>query len=83
MVSFLSQIQSFFVSLDNMFSEAGTINCRVPQRSISGPLLFLLDINYIPQAPSDSQIYSYANDTSIFYQHKDVTETENILSKNL
>ena len=38
MVSLLPHKQSFFVSLDTVFSEAGTINCRVPQGSIFGPL---------------------------------------------
>ena len=35
---------TFFVSLNNAFSEAGTINWRVPQESILKPLLFLLYI---------------------------------------
>ena len=41
----------------------------------------MLYINDIPQALSNTHIYLYADDTSIFCQHKDVTEIENILNK--
>ena len=64
-----------------MLLEAGTINCRVPQESIFGPLLFFLYVNDIPQALSDSQTNLNAVDTSIFYQYKAVTEIENVLNK--
>ena len=70
-----------FVSLDTVFSEAGTIICGVPQGSILGPLLFLLYINDIPQALSNTHAYLYADDTNIVCQHKDVTEIENVLNK--
>ena len=40
--------KAFFISLGTVFSEAGTINCKVPQWSILEPLLFLLHINDIP-----------------------------------
>ena len=59
--------RAFFVSLDNQFSEAGTINCGVPQGCTLRLLLFLLYVNDIPQALSDSHKYLYADDTSIFY----------------
>ena len=76
--SYLTNI-TFFVSLDNDFSEAETI--RVPQRSTLEPLLFLLYINDIPQALPDSDTYLYVDDTSIFYQYKDIAEIENVLNK--
>ena len=41
--------KAFFDSLGTVFSEAGTINCEVPQRFIL-ELLFLLYINDTPQA---------------------------------
>ena len=73
--------RAFFVSLDSEFSEAGTINCEVPQGSMLGPLLFLLYINGITQALSDSHTHLHADDTSIFYQHEDVAEIENFFNK--
>ena len=73
--------KNFFVSLDNELLEALTINCGVPQGSILRLLLFLLYINDIPQARSDSHTHLYADDTSIFYQHKGVAEIENVLIK--
>ena len=42
--SYLS-IRTFFVFVDDIFSDAGNLNCGVPQGSILGPLLFLAYIN--------------------------------------
>ena len=71
--SYLAQ-KTFFISLENAFSEAGTVKCGVP-----------LYIIYILQALSNSHTYLYADEVSMtfFYQYEDVTEIENILKKNL
>ena len=42
---------------------------------------YLLYINDIPQALSNTHTYLYADNTYIFHQHKDVTELENVLNK--
>lgn len=79
--SYLTKRALFFL-LDNLFSEAGSINCRDPQGStFLGPLVFLLYINDIPQPLTNSHIHLYADNTSIFYQHEEVKGIENVLNK--
>ena len=78
--SYLSN-KKFLVFIDNVFSEAGTLKYGVLQGSILGRLLFLLDVNYLPQSLSDAGSYLYADDTCIFYQHEDVKNIGNVLNK--
>ena len=79
--SYLTKRALFFL-LDNLFSEAESINCRDPQGStFLGPLVFLLYINDIPQPLTNSHIHLYADNTSIFYQHEEVKGIENVLNK--
>ena len=71
MVWVLSLKQKIFGCFDSVFSEAGTLNYRVPSGSILGLLLSLLYINDLPQLLSESDSYLYAGDTCIFYQRED------------
>ena len=68
--SYLSN-RLFYVSINGILSEEGSINCGVPQGSILGPLLFLIYVNDMPQAV-DSELYLYADDSCLMYQHKDL-----------
>ena len=80
MVAILSQSKPFFVSLDNIFLKTETIICYDSQRSILGALLILLYINDSSQALSNSDAYLYGNNTCIFYRHKDIAESKNVLN---
>ena len=66
--SYLSNMK-FKVHIENTFSEPGNLICGVPQGSISGPLIFLLCRNDMPQAV-DCELWLYADDTCLIFQHK-------------
>ena len=75
--SYLSN-RKVFVTLENIFSDAGLINCGVPQGSILGPLLFLIYTNDLPQTLNETESYLCADDTCIFYRDKDVEKIERV-----
>ena len=72
--SYLSD-RAFKVNINNHFSDLSKISCGVPQGSILGPLLFLLYVNDMPQAVH-FDLFLYADDSGITFQHKDVHTIE-------
>ena len=66
---------------EDIFSNAVLMNCAVPQVFIFGSLLFQIYINNLPQALNKTGSYLYADDTSIFYQDKDIEKIEKVLNK--
>ena len=74
---FLNLINSYlanryqFVELDRCWSEKKMIKYGVPQRSVLGPLLFLIYINDLPANIGDADSVLYADDTTIFSSKKD------------
>ena len=74
-------IRRFRVNVQGRYSCIAKIDCGVPQGSILGPFLFLLEFNDMKQAV-DCDLFLYADDSCLVYQHKDVKEIERNLNKN-
>jgi len=68
--SYLSNRQQL-VKVNNNCSELKTIRARVPQGSISGPLLFLIYINNLALEPLKCNLDMYADDGTL--QSSDVS----------
>ena len=62
-----------FVQFNVTRSTECFIKCGVPQGSILGPLLFLLYINDLPNATKLAECLLFADDTSIFLSHSDLS----------
>ena len=71
------------VQIGNQHSDFLPVNCGVPQGSVLGPLLFLIYINYIANSSQIIDFHLFADDTCIFYSHKNKTILENTLNSEL
>ena len=78
--SYLSD-RAFKVTINNHFSDLCKISRGIPQVSILGPLLLLLYFNDMAQA-IHSDLFLYADDSGLTFQHKDVHTIEHHLNKD-
>jgi len=68
------------VNYKNQLSSLEPVLCGVPQGSILGPILFLLYFNNLTTVLSKCEIIKYADDTVLFYSHKDIKVIQNVLN---
>lgn len=65
------------------YSESKEITCGVPQGSLLGPLLFLIYVNDISVATSDSELILFADDTTILNKNKNQTDLETSVERGI
>ena len=73
--------RSFWVNMKNKYFSTAKIESAGSQRSILGPLPFLLYVNDMRQAVN-CDLFQYLDDSCLFYQHNDVSKIEQNLNKN-
>ena len=72
-----------FVEYNNHTSTIRSINSGMPQGSILGPLGFIIYVNDIPNSVPDLSLILFADDTSAFTSHKDLSTLNNIMNNGL
>ena len=71
------------VCLNGSNSEEMSMRTGVQQGSVLGPLLFLIFINDLPNSIKHCKIVLYADDTAIFFAHKELPMIQSTLQQDL
>ena len=65
-----------YVSLGQTESYPHPVSCGVPQGSVLGPLLFLVDINDFSNCSEILDFHLFADDANLFYKYKNLKVLE-------
>ena len=79
--SYLTE-RHFVVAVANRVSKFSKILCSVAQGSSLGLLLFLTYVNDMSQGV-ECDLYLYADDSCLLFQHKNVTEIKKTVNQRL
>ena len=80
--SYLSNRKQFMTYGDKQIN-IETITCGVPQGSILGPLMFLIFVNDLHKVTQYLDPIMFANDTKLFYSHKNTKTLFQIVNSEL
>ena len=72
-----------FCRVNGVSSGLDDINCRAPQGSCLGPLLFLICISDLSFSLHSSQVTMYANDITLSHSSKNIVDLSENLNRDL
>ena len=72
-----------YVSINGYESRLAAINCGVPQRSVLGPLLFLLHKNDLNQAIEFCKVHHFADDTNLLCLSNSIKKVNKLVNTDL
>ena len=78
--SYLSNYKQY-VSVNGATSDYLDITCGVPQGSVLGPLLVLIDINDLPSVSKVLSFYLFDDDTNIYLSSYDLSSLQKIMNR--
>ena len=70
--SYLNGRKQYIKTTESADTLKKDIKCGVPQRSILGPLLFLLYVNDLPNSSNVLVAIMFADDTNFFFEHSNI-----------
>ena len=80
--SYLTNRQQY-VQMGNTISSKQTMTCGIPQGSSLGPVLFLININDLPNCSNALTSRIFADDTNVFASARNLKDLEEIVNSEL
>ena len=81
--SYLSNRKQYIEICEKSKTDLKYVTCAVPQGSILGPLLFLVYVNDLPNAPRLLDPIMFADDTNLSFNHKDIKHLFTVANNEL
>ena len=72
-----------YYQLNNIKSDLHSVSCGIPQGSVLGPLHFPLYINYLNKCSKLLHFYLFADDSNLFYKHKNLLTLQSNINMEL